>query len=572
MRLLSCLFCLFTLAAYGQNTKYYSEGKSNPEALRGLIKERGYQALSEFDTVSIDPVLIYAIYFKNNKMGLLDHTGKEITPAIYHGFPGLQKTYGRIQDGYHKHVSVIREGKYGMINLQGKEIVPAKFLYISYVQSVDEKSGRYVDDYYLAQTSDEDRIIITTLGEIGKIPEVEYDEVYDDIVDIDVYERLEDPLERSGKPYPDYGQVWHSTYHPYIVYRNPGLDKCGLMNVETGDTLIPFIYDRMSVNYTHDVQLNIWDSTSGQGRNRRVIKQRQGMADINGRILFEPVYQSVSRFNDVYQVVNMEGKMALFSKGLIPLGGFIYGPKMGSGNGTYMVLQKGEKWGLVNMKGMAVTTFDYDGFSFPEDHDLPARIIIAEKDGKLAVMDFSTAKVLTPFTYTLILPECNVESGGYGAVHEAFNFISNRRNRYYFVATGSVKDSWTPGSTKYGIMDTNFVERIPCQFDGIIKCEDRSLVIVKKDDLWGILNLNTKDFLVPLSLTRQPEEVNYRYFLYPKEGKYGMIDYSGNVVIPFMEEKPFKQEYYYAGLTRVYRYDGYAAFYDGMGNKVEISE
>lgn len=569
MRILSFLLCLLSLSAYGQNSKYYSDGKTNDDEVQQLIKAKGYQALSGFDTVSIDPVLIYAIYFKNNKMGLLSHTGKEITPAIYESFPGLENTSGSNQFSYHKHWTVKREGKYGMVNLLGKEVVPPKFINITYIQSVNEQSGWYIDEYYLAQISDEAMITISTLGEMGDIPdEAEYDEVNDDMLDIYTHEVPDYLVEKNEADYPDYGQVWHSTNYPYVVYKNLTLEKCGLMNVETGDTLIPFIYDGMSVNYTYDVQLNIWDSTTGQGRYKRIVKQRHGMADTNGRILFEPIYQSVYRFNDVYQVVDMNNKMALYSLSRRALGGFIYGPEMGSGNGTYMVLQKGEKWGLVNMEGEAVTTFEYDGFSFPAYHDLPTSIIIVQKEGKVAVMDFSSATILTPFTYSQIIPECNVESGGFG-IHEAFRFISNRRNLYFFVARVKMNLSG-PNLTQYGIMDTNYRELIPCQFDQMIKCYERSLVIVRKDNHWGILNLNTKEYLVPFLLTSQPEEVNYRYFLYSKEGKYGMIDYSGNVVIPFVEEQAFRREYYYTGLTRVYRYDGYAAYYDGMGNRVEV--
>ena len=568
MRLLSCLFCLFTLAAYGQNTNYYSEGKSDPEALRGLIKERGYQALSEFDTVSIDPVLIYAIYFKNNKMGLLDHTGKEITPAVYDRIPGLDKSRYENQNIYHKFWTVVKNKRFGLIDRAGKIVFDTKYRNIVYVKTMSGK--RFVDRFYEAWDDDGRIEIINTSGIIEKV--VQNVGVFDEpeeVYPMENYNYNEYPVYEmeNSKQTGKYGQLWQRNFPPYFVFKNIKLKKFGLMNVATGDTLIPFIYDWIGINKYFDVQLMVMDSARfNAGYYTR--KELHGLADTNGNILFEPVYKKIDRIDRVFQVVNHQDNMALYSLDGKALSAFIYGPQMHGRNGDYMVLRKGLRWGLVTMQGKAVTPFDYDGFSFISVFDSPTPIIIVGREWKEAIMDHS-GKLLCPFTYSRIIPEVNVQAGGSGTIKLETYFIARRPNQYYFIASG-IHD--VKNSLRYGIMDTNYNELVPCQYSHMIKCNNPSFAIVRKDSLWGILNIETNTYLVEPEIEHAPKEMNPSCFLYRINGKYRVLNEGGKIVVPFIEEKEFNIELTFNGLAKVTRHDGYTVYYDFLGNRVLVGE
>ena len=90
-------FILFTIIlTFGQSIaqkpfKINSEGELSKSQYEKLLKSKGYDAVSNFDTVNVNPLLIYAVYVKKGKLGILDHTGKEITEAKYDRIWGLQK-------------------------------------------------------------------------------------------------------------------------------------------------------------------------------------------------------------------------------------------------------------------------------------------------------------------------------------------------------------------------------------------------------------------------------------------------------------------------------------------------
>ncbi|MFZ4058940.1 MAG: WG repeat-containing protein, partial [Ferruginibacter sp.] len=115
-----------------------------------IKKSRQYEALSRFDTVSKKPLLVYAIYVKNNKLGIVNHLGVEVTPALYDDISGLNISYTTVMFGFHNHYPVVIDKKYGLITNTGKVILPVKYNYITYEKSKDNpKAGVVIDSTFM---------------------------------------------------------------------------------------------------------------------------------------------------------------------------------------------------------------------------------------------------------------------------------------------------------------------------------------------------------------------------------------------------------------------------------------
>lgn len=543
---------------------------------RDLVKSRDYDAMGAFDTVYYSPDIVLAVYVKDGKLGLINNFGKEVTPAIYTDFPTLNRDrWNNIR--YKHNVLIVKTDKYGLIDVKGNVLVAPTYIYIN---DLYESDTAYVTDPrnelcilngykvylrsagFVATTDKRQEHHFNSYGE--RVP---------------ILKAMQDQLEESlefhsgGMPGPKvitpkttvYGRIATRQIGNFIGYRNEESNKCGVMNVITGDTIVPFKYDNVSINEWYEIGFTLWEP----GPDGKIAVQKHGMADTLGEMIFEPVYDKILRFNGVIQVVK-DGQMALFSSAdYSQLTDYIYGPKMSSGNGTFIVLTKDGGAGLVNMKGEELTTFEYSRFLFPDFYDLPFRMIIAEKDGLQELMDYE-GNVLIPFKYSRIYPECNIRTGSSQPLEFGTNFISGVQNRFFIVGLAGGDQDWNGSLYKFGLVDTGYNEIIPCIYDRIIKC-DGDILIVKKGQSYALLNWKTGELITDWQAD-EIGQIRGKYFLIRKEGKYGLVDMSGDVVIPFEHEIKFNISEPYPGLTRVYYYSGEEFLYDGYGNRAQISE
>ncbi len=547
-----------------------------------LIEERGYDALGAFDTI-YHPNILRAVYIKNGKFGMIDQFGKEITPPIYSAIPSLNTDLRDYSTAKHDILIVVTDA-YGLIDLNGNIVVEPQYIHISHqLESVPEVDGdernhlSVINGYKVLQKvvgfeaaisygesvyyDARGKVIEPDAGSSNSKPRQQLEIVEDD------YDEIHEYISDVRKPemLPNYGREWTSRRGNIVGYKNDTIKKCGVMNVVTGDTVIPFEYDAVYINYRKQIGLTIWDSIS----NNKIVKKRHGLADQTGKMIIEPIYESVLPFNDLIQVVKDE-KMALFSQDGKQLSKFIYGPKMGSGNGDFIVLQKGENWGLVNMEGKELTRFVYQNFYFPNSHDLPFSAIIPSKDGKKAIWDYEMNRY-TPFHYGAIMAECNIKKGDSRPFLEGGTYHANRPNRFFVVGMPTGELDWRKQPIlKFGIMDTNYKEIVPCTYDRILNGY-YDILIVQNERKYACLNWRTNE-LVTEWIDNQPEEKNGKYLLFKKEGKFGMINHAGEVVVPFKHPYRFSIETTYPGLKRVYDYSGMEYYYDGYGNGVEVKK
>ena len=84
--------CTLAFTARGQQPFRINDlGEVTDPGFPAFIRQHQYQAVSGFDTVSKKPLLIYALYVRDNKLGILDNSGHEVTPAVYDKIDGARQ-------------------------------------------------------------------------------------------------------------------------------------------------------------------------------------------------------------------------------------------------------------------------------------------------------------------------------------------------------------------------------------------------------------------------------------------------------------------------------------------------
>lgn len=121
-----------------------------------VYNDKGEQLYSEYENIqllqlkNIASDLLYEKsimkYQKNGKYGIISLDGKEITPAIYEEIDTLQYKEGELL--------VKKEGKYGIVNLKGCELIENSYDQISADTFFEEENRYYNDGYIVANKTD----------------------------------------------------------------------------------------------------------------------------------------------------------------------------------------------------------------------------------------------------------------------------------------------------------------------------------------------------------------------------------------------------------------------------------
>ncbi|MDI1255885.1 MAG: WG repeat-containing protein [Flavobacterium sp.] len=501
-------------------------GEVTDRSLDKLIKKRGYEVVSAFDTVSKTPLMIYAQYLKGGKFGILNVNGVEVTGAVYDKIVGLE-LLGANKFKYPSKYIVKENGKYGLIQNTGKQLLPSTLDGLSY------KEG----DSLFVLTNNNSRTIVNASGQFVK-------QVTD-------YNQEETPrkatkpnkiLSDDGKTYnlrtysgkeitvPNIGAVVQQ-YEETVTFKDEK-NKVGLYSAKAQKLVVPFIYD--GVELVSKGHYKVWQGNL------------YGVVDSIGQVKLPLKYEFLG-FTSGGTYAYRDKKYTIFDKNYLPLSdlafdGYSYLGLKG------LILKYNGKYGILDTIGKVIAPFEYDMMSVPQDHDLPFTIVLASKGGKYGVMDFS-GKVYTAFKYDEVLPESLLFSDSIIMVAEPMG-ISNQPNRFHFVKIGA----------KYGLLDNDFKMILPAEYDYFLKCGERNVLRAKKGGKWGLIDARNFKILIPFIYDIQPEYKNGNYWV-TKDKQYGLVNRTGKYLIPLGELNNFNSDKTYKGLWQVSNYLERSSFY-----------
>ncbi len=336
-------------------------------------------------------------------------------------------------------------------------------------------------------------------------------------------------------------------------------EKYGLLNSK-GDTILPFKYKKLAFDNLGNYMIF------------SELKDSIGLIDTKGRVVLEEKYVSILQVgnNDLYIIYSSYDKCGLSSsnKEILPIE---YRYLMTYGTKQYIVGQKGEKWGILNLKGEIIVPFDYQRITITEDN----QTFIGKKQNKEAHLDLKQNAIF-PYQYNSLSlsdkKDCYIvaENGKYGFVNSKgkimipleYDYIEKAENGLGYTVTignydeGNAKSHLlfpngkkfentysysqpfltsdnkkcaiaSQNDKKFGILDTEGNEYLPFEYDKIEYFEGDNFILAKngKYSYANAKNLKKVKFDYDFLQIVNPYSGVFKNCFYAKQqGKMGIVD------------------------------------------------
>ena len=367
----------------GENKEIYTE-YSKVEAISNRYKNN--QMWYEEDVLSIN---------ENGKYGLIDLEGKKILPAEYTSINSIE--------GIQNILKIKKNGKFGVVNLEGKEILPTIYSEIDIIGS-DAKSG------FIVKNEQNQYGVINYSGETAL--DIKYEEIYK----IDGNEL-------------------------YVVKQNGSqklVNKTGEVLIEQGfDEIIDILENDMGIIFK--------------------LNNKLGIMNISKEVTIEAQYTKIEEVKPGILVAEKEGKT-----------------------------------GVIDIENNIKMEFRYNNVSYNKN----ANIYIAENE------DYTNDLLNANFELrqTGYLIEINTEKAYielkqndeykyYDYTFEEKNVVDIYKENTLFI---SKKDG------KYGFVDKNGNVKVDYIYDDVTKQNEFGFAGVKKDGKWGSVDSNGKIVQSPI--------------------------------------------------------------------------
>lgn len=522
------LMLIFVVTGQAQTSiKVNSRGQCIDTTIQELIKTRNYQLVSSFDTISNHPMVVFAIYMKGGKMGILDLNGREVTQAVYTAIPGLKAWYPNEFSLKQKLIIVEQDQKYGLIDFNGKTVIEfdyksikvTNFNYLKYTfpqQDISALKAKENEELFEAE-KDGQSLIIDSDGKVHylNIPNISIPEVTE-VMDWEFSTEKRAP--RKQNRFGNVSQTYHNGDHMLYKRSENGLLLRGIYSARTDTLSIPIEY------------LNI-QSISGGRYILTNTNKRTGIVDSLGKVLVDFNYSSVRRLGGEKYAFTKDGALAIYSKNFEPITGFEYEISNPSGAHNLYALTKHNKLGLVNSyNGKELTAFKYDKIRFVNDCKNENKpLIIVSINGEIGLLDSMGQEILA-LKHDLLVPECKVTSNN-PKLDMPYNVRSNTENKFFVYSIAG----------NYGIYDTN-LNIISDGYSGVVKSNYHNMIYVAKTidnaKRWGVYSPIQRKMILPITFD-YPIKYTNGGFKVKKNRLYGLIDSSGKEIIPVKQPVDF---------------------------------
>lgn len=427
----------------GFKTAYFSAYKNGKW---GVINQLGNEVISfSYDEMIIVPDSTKGIFITTNDVDF--NAGTYKTKVLNEKNEEMFTTYELVDAidnfdewnnlWYEKNVlKVKKEGKYGLINFKGEQILECKYDEITSLKGITNS---------LILKKDGNVGLASTVGDI--IVPVEYKEI-----------------KAFGKNDAD----------GYIVINKE--DKQGLIGVNK-KTVLKDIYDEIK---------------SVKGNNTYVVKENGILKVINEKseTILENVFDDVNGIEGENIIITRNGNVGVITKSNEEKIPFIYQELTSIGNGRY-IAKKDNKYGVINEKNETIIEFNYNYISKRENTDF----IEAQKD----TIETDIYNKNMELKLTGIITEVNSEEG-YIAIRineeqKYYNFKFEEKQAQDIFTTHTLFLSKKDG--KYGYKDKNGNVVVDYIYDDAKEQNDYGYCSVKKGNTWGSLNKDGNIALAP---------------------------------------------------------------------------
>ena len=483
--------------------------------------------------------------------------------------------------------SILRqEGKYGVINNSGDVVInptytnviipnPQKAVFICYDENnttkvLNQNNEQIFSEYAQLQPIRLKNIASDLMYEKNLLTYKQDDKIglinlEGEVIANPIYETIE------GLPYKE-GELLVKLDGKYGVINNKG------------NNLVEPEYDQITVdNYTTE--------EDGYKRAGYIVSNttedgyRYGYVDVDGNLLLEPAYTEISRItnikdgNNIYLIVAQNGQYGLV-KNQEPIIKNEYQSISYNSESNTLTLEKTKRYGVATLDGEVIiptefTQIDSTGI-YIYATDVDGNVKAYKEDGTPAEID-SNVYILNTENENYQIKIDNTQGTSYSILNQAGEQITKQNYSYinylydnYFIV------SVTGG--KVGVINDKEEPIIEIQYDSIEKvegtdyiitrlsqnsstqlydknfkqlCEMTNAIIKKEDNYIKIYNDTETKYFDLEGNEKQNTDIfsDNQIYAKSKDGKWGFVDKSGNVVVDYIYDKATDlNSYGYAGI------------------------
>ena len=454
-------------------------GDYNEETKQYQIKvfnDKNEQLFQEYETVQVIPIETNIettpyekstlIYQKDGKYGLIDLEGKQITDAIYDEISSINYKEGTF--------AVTVEGKMGVINLNGKVIIKPEYETITSDNYYNEKTQNKTTGFIVSQKTEEGyrygyinyrgRVILKTeYTELERVIEIaDEKEIY-----LIAFKDGQAGLVKNKKVILnyEYEDIQYSSLNDvFVVQRN---SKQGVVSKD-GTTIVNTEYDSiifggMYINAKKGDNLYLFDLNGASVENKDIVSKTQTN---------NPNYFIAIDKNDIYTIVDSEDNVLVDNN----YSYIEYLP------GDYFIVARDGKNGVIDISGKSVIDLAYTSIFKLNDTELLQAEKIETKTIDLysstmnKIVSMDNATITTGNNYIMLASDTDFAY---------YDFSGNKLdskdvfpNNQLFAK--KINDKW-------GFVDKEGNVVIENQYEMVTDFNEYGFAGIKLDGKWGVI-------------------------------------------------------------------------------------
>lgn len=446
-------------------------------------------------------------YKQNGKYGIIDFNGKKIVRAKYDLIENMPFKENELL--------VVENGKYGVIDINGNKIIKCEFNKIESDLYYDEEND-YKDSGYIAQIYDNNEVKYKYFNNKGKkIINEEYSDI-SRIGNVNNEKSIYLIVKKDNK----YGVIKDNNILINIDYDNieydelnnmfivNKIDKYGakdikgknILDTEFDSIIIEGIYiygEKESETYVYDLN----------GEKQSNVKYESAYLTKDNN------YKIVINFDNLYGVENKNQETIIENK---------YSYIEYLDNNFFIVCDLNSNYGILNDKGNEILKLEYNNIQKLENSDL----IQATTNNKLYLYDKNINKL------------AEIEDG---EIYEDTDFIklySNKEVRY-FTNSGEEKSSselFTENKLfadvkdgKWGFIDKDKNLIVDYIYDDVTEFNIYGFAGIKKDNKWGSINSEGEIIINPIYNIDETDNIDFIGKFYKKIQGYNKFFYTNKI-------------------------------------------
>lgn len=452
---------------YNEETKQYQTK---------VFNDKNEQLFQEYETVQVIPIKTNIettpyekstlIYQKDGKYGLIDLEGKQITDAIYDEISSINYKEGTF--------AVTVEGKMGVINLKGKVIIKPEYETITSDNYYNEKTQNKTTGFIVSQKTEEGyrygyinyrgRVILKTeYTELERVIEIaDEKEIY-----LIAFKDGQAGLVKNKKVILnyEYEDIQYSSLNDvFVVQRN---SKQGVVSKD-GTTIVNTEYDSiifggMYINAKKGDNLYLFDLNGASVENKDIVSKTQTN---------NPNYFIAIDKNDIYTIVDSEDNVLVDNN----YSYIEYLP------GDYFIVARDGKNGVIDISGKSVIDLAYTSIFKLNDTELLQAEKIETKTIDLysstmnKIVSMDNATITTGNNYIMLASDTDFAY---------YDFSGNKLdskdvfpNNQLFAK--KINDKW-------GFVDKEGNVVIENQYEMVTDFNEYGFAGIKLDGKWGVI-------------------------------------------------------------------------------------